>query len=94
MKLWLLRPVDGLPLGDNPWEPYYDCTFGYVIRAESEDMARQLAHENGSQENNDFYGQDRKSNTTAPWLDPTYSTCVELPVDGEQAIIMADERLG
>jgi hypothetical protein len=30
MKLWILRPVDGAA----PWEPWFDCMFGYVIRGQ------------------------------------------------------------
>lgn len=36
MKLWLLRPVVGLDENDNPWWPWYDKAFGFVVRAETE----------------------------------------------------------
>lgn len=50
MKLWILRPVEELD-DDNPWDPIYDKTFGFVIRAETEDQARSIAHSNGRDEN-------------------------------------------
>jgi len=44
MKLWLLRPR---VLEDtfDPWEPWYDKAFGFVVRAETEKDARQMAQE-------------------------------------------------
>ena len=36
MRLWLLRPQEGLIEGDNPWDPWYDKAFGFVVRAETE----------------------------------------------------------
>lgn len=80
MKLWLLRPVDGLANHDNPWNPWYDKAFGSVIRAETETEARALAKAAAGDEN-------RKGE---PWLDAKYSTCVELTAEGPAEVVMED----
>ena len=77
MKLWLLKAREDLPEGDNPWEPWYDKNFGFVVRSETEEQARQLAHEN---------------DTKQPWLNSKYSQCTELLQDGEAEMIMQDFR--
>lgn len=85
MKLWLLRPVEDLPDDNNPWEPWYEKTFGFLVRAESEQEARRLAHDNADGENH-----CRTANTTQPWLEQQYSTCIELLAEGERGIIISD----
>ena len=87
MKLWLLRPVgfsegDGFwkfPTVDNPWNPWYDKAFGFVIRAGTEDEARKLADGEAGDENHD-----------RPWLDPNLSVCEELTSDGPVEIVIRD----
>ncbi len=79
-KLWLLRPMDGLGLFRNPWEPWYDKVFGFVIRAETAMEARQLA---ASVE----YCGDEGS---LPWLDEKLSTAVELLADGPKGVVIID----
>ena len=79
MKLWLLRPVKGLPDNDNPWDPWYDKPFGYVVRAKTEGEARKIAE--------DKSGTALKKHT---WLNPQYSTCVELTSDGLSEVIIED----
>lgn len=86
MKLWLLRPVDVLPDSDNPWSPWYDKVFGFVVRAETEDTARLIAHEHSGNETG-HYGK-----VFDPWLSEKYSTCVELSPDGNQEMIICDFR--
>lgn len=101
MKLWLLRPVgyetdkygdqsNALPEGDDPWEPWYDKAFGFVVRAETEEEARQFAHGEAGDENRGKFAGTKISNTTTPWLDLRYSTCVELRSDGEAGVIVKD----
>jgi hypothetical protein len=99
MKLWLLRPVDNLPDDANPWEPWYDKAFGFVVRAETEEGARRLATEEAGDEKHGprttsdedldrtYYSRDVK-----PWEQPSYSTCVELTAEGEPGIIIQDFR--
>jgi len=89
MKLWLCRPVEGLPDSDNPWEPWWDKVFGFVVRAETESEARDMAHANARDEN----GTDYKGGKTGhrnPWQDPKYSTCVELLPEGPAGVVMND----
>jgi len=78
MKLWLLRPRDDLGK-DNPWDPWYDKPFGYVVRAETKEDARKVADA-------DSRGDMRKG----VWLEMKYSTCVELMSTGPAEIIIKD----
>ena len=88
--LWLLRPRDFLPDDDNPWNPWYDKCFGFVIRADSEEDARQIADVNsGSENDNTFLGRT-VCNTSSPWMDPKYSSCTELSDIGPAKMIMRD----
>lgn len=89
MNLFLLKPIH--TEGDDPWSYEYDACFGFVVRAENETEARLLAHNNAGDENDDCDGVGRrKSNTTTPWLDPKYSTCVVLKKDGDAGVIIKD----
>ncbi len=90
MKLWILRPTENLPEGDNPWEPWYDKTFGFVVRAENEQIARQMAHDAGADENRGEFLMKPIAKTKEPWIDARYSTCVELTKDGEAGVVMQD----
>lgn len=81
MKLWLLKPCEGLPSNYNPWEPWYDKAFGFVVRADTEATARQIADNNSGDEGTPY---------VSPWLDANYSTCVELLPDGEAGLILQD----
>lgn len=85
MKLWLLRPADNLKKGDDPWEPWYDKCFGMVIRAKTEQEARDVANQNAGDEN---VGINAKTKT--PWLDEKYSTCEILTNAGEAGLIIRD----
>ena len=82
MKLWLLLPVDGLNDLNNPWEPWYDKAFGFVVRAESELEAREMASRSG--------GDEVERGLPNPWEEPSLSTCVELTADGECGVVMRD----
>lgn len=81
MKLWLLRPKKEFPEEHfDPWEPWYDKTFGFVIRAETEETARKIADKNATAENDPL----------RPWLDPLLSDCVELNSKGKEELILQD----
>lgn len=84
MKLWLLKARDDLPVGDDPWDPWYDRVHGYVIRAPSEAAARQMAQKSGKEE----------TRSATVWLDPVYSTCTALEAEGEEEIVLIDLALG
>lgn len=78
MHLWLLRPCEGLPKEESPWEPWYDKAFGFVVRAETEDQARKMAAGKA--------GDERPR----AWTNPLYSTCRPLMIDGEAGVILSD----
>ena len=90
MKLWILRPNEKLTNNKNsPWEPWYDKAFGFIIRAETEDRAREIANDHGGDEIGDpHYLPDRHG--IDPWLDKTLSTCVELKSNGIEEMILRD----
>lgn len=90
MKLWILKPREDLSLNDDPWEPWYDKAFGFVVRAESAEDARQMAHDEAGDENRGEFLKNRTANTKTPWLDPNYSTCEELSNEGEAGIVILD----
>jgi hypothetical protein len=85
MKLYILRPKDNLPKDDNPWIPWFDKCFGFVIRAASEADARRIADANAGDEN-----RFSDAKTKNPWLDSNYSTCEELGNDGEESLVLRD----
>lgn len=90
MKVYILRPQDNLNNNDNPWEPWYDKSFGFIVRANSEQEARQIANENAGDENRGEFLNERIANTQSPWLDEKYSFCKELTGDGDSGMIMQD----
>lgn len=90
MKLWLLHPMDGLAKNDNPWEPWYDKAFGFVVRSETEEEARKFAHEQAGDENRGVFLGGKIADTNSPWLDAKYSTCTELLPEGEAGVVMQD----
>ena len=92
MKLWLLRAKEDLPEDDNPWIPDWDKTFGFVIRAVTEEEARGLANVLGGEENPEGMYQIGSHNKVGPWLDPRYSTCTELTAEGPPGFIIQDHR--
>ena len=90
MKLWILRPNEHLPDGtESPWEPWYDKAFGFVVRAETEDEARQLANDEGGDECGPVTHTIYRTGGN-PWLDPAFSTCEELTADGAPGVVIQD----
>jgi len=79
-KLWLLRPIKGSKF----WDPWYDKCFGFVVRAETEEDARELAQKDGCDET----GQFRKDKPA--WTDSNHSTCEQLTDDGDSGVIIND----
>jgi len=96
MKLWLLRPADGLDPKDDPWEPWYEKAFGFVVRAETEADARALAqtNERAGAEKDHTWERHRGRRPTNPWMEPAYSTCVELTADGTAEVVLVDFAQG
>ena len=85
MKLWLLKPVEGLGV-DSPWYGIYDCANGFVVRAETEDDARSFADSQG--------GDETRRPFHDTWLQPKYATCEELTGDGEPGVVLCDFNAG
>jgi hypothetical protein len=89
MKLWLVKARDDLPKDDNPWDPWYDKNFGFVIRAETAEQARIIAQENTSDEGR-IRASAKEYGDGIPWLHEKYSTCEELLSDGQEGLIIQD----
>jgi hypothetical protein len=85
MKLYLLRPKACLKV-DDPWDPWYDKCFGFVIRASCEDDARKLAQEHAGDE---ARGETFDKKKTV-WLQPKYTSCEVLSNTGESGIVIQD----
>ena len=82
-KLWLLKPVSGLGHKD-PWAHQgKDVADGFVIRAKSEERARQIAAANGADETDRNGGK-------SPWLDASLATCEAIDPSGAEGIILTD----
>lgn len=94
MRLWILKARDGLSDGDDPWgySPF-DKINGLVVRAESEERARNLAQASGKDEIRQILAQDAKESPVDTWLSPRYSTCEELPSDGDEGVILVDSLM-
>ena len=90
MKIYKLEPKEGLRKSDNPWEPWYDKAFGFIVTAKSEQEARELAHEEAGDENRGKFLDKETSKTRSPWLDDKYSTCEELIPSDKSEVVMRD----
>lgn len=76
-KLWILRPKDS-ERDNSAWDPWYDKAFGFVVRAETEQQARELAQEDCGDE-----GEQA-------WADQALSTCEPLSDQGSAGVIIRD----
>ena len=82
MKLYILRPLSE---DSKPWSPWYDKSFGFVVRAESVEMARTIAQQSTAQGDETRYG-------FPAWLSPEWSGCEELTAEGPAGVILNDYR--
>jgi hypothetical protein len=89
--LYILRPKACEPK-DDPWDPWFDKCFGFVIVAESEDEARQLADKEAGDENRGSFLRAKTADTNHPWLDSKYTSCELLTADSVDSptVIMKD----
>ncbi len=84
MKLWLLRPLEKdtgsseLDWEWGPWSPWFDKYFGFVVRATSEESARELA------------ANEARDEGRMAWLSSEYSSCIELLPEGNPEMIIGD----
>lgn len=89
MKIYLLKPKEEQKEGDNPWRPWYDKAFGFVIIAENEEEARKIANENGGDETGKISNMVYRTGGN-PWLSDEYSTCVELTAEHGKGVVIRD----
>ncbi len=73
MKLWIIKRFE---------THGYDEIFGFVIRAEDETAARQLA------------ANAKAFESPSVWLESKYSSCEELLSEGDESVIMRDANWG
>ena len=77
MKIYILRPIENL--SPNPWSPWFDKAFGFIVQASSRYAARIVASNDAGDEGADA------------WLKRETSSCEELLVDDDMTkIIMTD----
>ena len=82
MKLWKLWA--NVNDKEDPWKPSVGKVFRFIIRAESEERARRVAHQHAGRENQQI------ENIPAPWLSANYSTCIEVKLDGKEEVILLE----
>lgn len=77
MRIYILKPITNLRL--DPWSPWFDKAFGFIVQAEDNRSARILAASDAGDEGGDA------------WLNNKFTSCVELLVDdGPAEVIMKD----
>lgn len=86
MKLFLLKAI-------SPFADDWDTAQGFVIRAETEDQARQLAIQNSGDEQPCEPGWGAHI-LTEGWALSSNASCEELTSNGEQEIILRDFNAG
>jgi|CXWL01.1.fsa_nt_gi hypothetical protein len=84
MKLWKLWANVINKDSEDPWIPSAGKVFRLIIRAETEERARKVAHQHAGRENQQI------DNIPAPWLSANYSSCVEVKMDGKEEVIFAE----
>ena len=77
MKLWRLVKIGHV---------WYDEYVSLLIRAESEESARIIAHS--------FINEDDEQDIAKDWLDPSLVFCQEIEVAGPPEVLMEEYRLG
>ena len=101
MKLWHLYPNPDRPKENDPWEPWYDKAFGFIIRAAAAQEAREMIKREvqtvfnytswpGDEAEHCEDQDGNYDNSSSPWRDPKLTVCDELTTDGEACVIMKD----
>jgi hypothetical protein len=92
--LWLLHPrPDVLSRPVHPWTPQWDKVLGLVVRAQDEAEARAFAQAQAGHEGAGIYrglGAEEEGLAMDVWLDPKWTTCVELEASGPAGVILID----
>jgi len=76
MKLFILKNIDGA----EEFKPWYDKSFGHIVRAANETNARLLASKEAGDEG-------KKA-----WLSNKVTSCDVLSVEGDEKSIICDFR--
>lgn len=81
--IWVLRPRDDRDCEWDPWSPWYDKNFGFIVTAETEEEAREIAQNNAGDETTrvtgDPFGDGREYERGVPvWTDPELSICAPI----------------
>lgn len=103
MKIFLLKPNKHLNRVNNPWAYYYDMTHSFVIAAETEKEAREIAKDStrypGPFKN---YTEEQikrfhKYNTDLYpyyWTNNYYTTCIDLSLVEESGLLVNEYMAG
>jgi hypothetical protein len=83
MRLWHLTLVKN-PASKNLWN---SLMTGLVVRADSAKQARVLA-QRISLDETAWTGYDGRGYTSNTWLSEEYTSCVEIPLEGVEEVIM------
>lgn len=85
MKIWKLEPLNT----STHWSPWYDKAFGFIIAADTEARARELAAGEAGDENwsNSTWRDVDDDLRVNPWLEARFTTCVELEADSEGVVL-------
>jgi len=92
MKLWLLEGIESSGHFGG-----YDKSHGHVVRAETEEKARELASKAAGDEDwsrcgsSSLHHQNHRHN---PWLHPSCTTCIPLLEEGPETVILTDFLAG
>jgi len=94
LKLWMLEPearfkeTMGEDTDENRWNPWsfiHGCTMKMMVRAYTEEDAREYAQKEAGLE------QDRSPDGTQVWLSPQYTSCTEVMKYGKIGVVMCDK---
>lgn len=94
LKLWLLQPearfkeTMGEDTDENHWNPWsfiHGSTMKVLVRAYTEEDAREYAQREAGLE------QDRAPEGIQVWLSPQYTSCVEVTKYGRIGVVMCDK---
>lgn len=77
MKLWILKPIKP---DAEPWRPWYDKAFGFVVAAKTAQWARMIAAANSGDEGGEA------------WTNAKFSSCRELRPGQSPYVVLRDYR--
>jgi hypothetical protein len=80
---WVLMPNEDRECDDlpDPWQPWYDKCFKMVVRAETEQEARNVAQEHGKDETSVspvHHNVDDRIRNRSVWTDSNLTECIPL----------------